>query len=325
MGLVLELINPVVLEQVDEFRDRFRSAKPFRHVVIDELLVPEHCRRLVEEFPGFNPQQARNEFGEVGRKAVHENLPRLGPAYRGFDRMLQEEKFLGLLGEITGIPRLLYDPHYVGGGTHENLHGQDLDPHVDFNFHPQTNLHRRLNLLLFLNAEWEPDWGGLLEIHRDPHLQPEEDSIKAIVPIENRCVLFETTEQSWHGFRRIQLPAAKRQLSRRSIAVYFYTRERPAEETAATHSTVYVQRPLPTYIQSGYTLSEQDLDRIRTLIDRRDKQIEYLYERECLFSSVIAGIERSPTFRFARLMSWPLRKIRDWVKTVRHPPKTNVP
>ena len=223
-------------------------------------------------------------------------------------------KFLGLLGEITGIPRLLYDPNYVGGGTHENLDGQDLDPHVDFNFHPRSNLHRRLNLLLFLNNEWEPDWGGLLEFHRNPRLAPEENSIKALVPIENRCVLFETTEHSWHGFRRIQLPAAKRQLSRRSIAVYFYTRERPPEETAATHSTVYVQRPLPAHIQSGHTLSQRDLDEVRTLINRRDKQIEYLYERESLLSSVIAGIERSPTFRFARLMSWPLRKIRDLVR-----------
>ncbi len=245
---------------------------------------------------------------------MHENLPELGPTYRRFDRMLQEAKFLGLLGRIAGIPKLLYDPRYVGGGTHENLDGQNLDPHVDFNFHPRTNLHRRLNLLLFLNAEWYPDWGGLLELHHDPHLRPEEDSVKAIVPIENRCVLFETTEHSWHGFRRIQLPAANRRLSRRSIAVYFYTRERPPEQTAATHSTVYVQRPLPAYIQSGHTLSEQDLDQIRTLIDRRDKQIEYLYERERLFSSVIAGIERSPTFRFARLMSAPLRKIRDWVR-----------
>ncbi len=66
MGLVLELINPLVLERVDEFRDRFQSAKPFHHVVIDQLLAPEHCRRLVEEFPSFNPQQARNEFGEAG-------------------------------------------------------------------------------------------------------------------------------------------------------------------------------------------------------------------------------------------------------------------
>ena len=63
---MLELINPRVLERVDEFRDQFQSAKPFRHVVIDQLLVPECCRRLVEEFPGFNPEQARNEFGGGG-------------------------------------------------------------------------------------------------------------------------------------------------------------------------------------------------------------------------------------------------------------------
>ena len=311
---MLELINPLVLERVDDFRDEFQSARPFRHVVIDQLLVPGYCRCLVEEFPGFDPNRAGNEFGEVGRKAVHENLRKLGPTYRRFDRMLRKAKFLGLVGEITGIPKLLYDPRYVGGGTHENLDGQELDPHVDFNFHPRSNLHRRVNLLLFLNTEWDPDWGGLLELHRDPRLAPEENAVKAVVPIENRCVLFETTEHSWHGFRHIQLPPEKRHLSRRSIAIYFYTRERPPEETASTHSTVYVQRPLPAHIERGHRLSQENVDEIRTLIDRRDKQIEYLYERQSLFSSTIAGIGGSPTFRFARLMSWPLRKIRDLVR-----------
>ena len=55
-------------------------------------------------------------------------------------------------------------------------------------------------------------------------------------------------------------------------------------------------------------------------MDRRDKQIEYLYERERLFSSAL----RSPTFRFARLMSLPLRKIRDWVKAARRSSETDV-
>ena len=164
-------------------------------------------------------------------------------------------KFLALMGQITAIPNLLYDPDYVGGGTHENLHGQDLDPHVDFSYHPKSHRHRRLNLIVFLNPECREEWGGAFELHVNPWLPPEENPLKTVAPLANRCLILETSENSWHGFKRINLPPENRNLSRRSIAVYYYTRRRPASETAPGHSTIYVQRPLPEHIRAGHILS----------------------------------------------------------------------
>jgi hypothetical protein len=234
-------------------------------------------------------------------------LPALGGAYADFDRLLQSPEFLHLIGQITGIPNLLYDPAYIGGGTHENLDGQDLDPHVDFNYHPQFKWHRRLNLILFLNGEWDESWGGALELHLDPSLPAEENRIKTVVPQANRCVIFETTESSWHGFRRINLPEGKKHLSRRSVAVYFYTHERPAEQTAASHATIYVQRPLSERIRAGHTLTGHDIEEIQTLLARRDKQIKFLYDREKEFH---ASIERSISYRLGLMLTWPLRRLR---------------
>jgi len=311
---VLALIQSPVRERSGQFIREFRSAIPFHHLVIDEFLAQDFCRQLMAEFPAFDREHARNEMGEVGGKSVFQNLPRLGPAYARLDAMLRSREFLAFVGQITGILDLRYDPDYVGGGTHENLNGQDLDPHVDFNYHPRTQLHRRLNLIIFLNPEWHEAWGGALELHVNPWLPPSENPVKTILPIANRCVIFETSENSWHGFKRIHLPEGKQNLSRRSIAVYYYTRQRPTEEIAPNHSTVYVQRPLPEYFRAGHVLSDEDVAGVRNLLVRRDMQIRFLYEREKEVSEVMNSILRSNSFRLYRALTWPLRQCRDWMK-----------
>ncbi|HEX6545079.1 MAG TPA: 2OG-Fe(II) oxygenase [Bryobacteraceae bacterium] len=308
------LIRPSLIEEAPEWEKRFRNAQPFRHFVIDNFLTPEFCDQLRRDFPVFDAKQALNEFGEVGGKAVVEKLPNISASYKKFDELIQSRQFLGLIGKMTGIPDLLYDPQYFGGGTHENRSGQDLDIHIDFNYHPVTRTHRRLNLIIFLNPEWNESWGGCLELHKNPWGPPEEDQSVSVEPLLNRCVVFETTENSWHGFRRIQIPVEKNGLSRRSIAIYFYTKQRPPEETAPGHSTVYVPWRLPDYFQPGMTLSEADLQTIRVLLRRRDDQIRFLYEREKEFSHGLEfahGVVNSKAFKVARLITAPVRKLKE--------------
>jgi len=312
---VLELIQPVIRNRVDALSREFQSAQPFRHLVMDDFLVPEFCRELMAEFPGFDRGQSRNELGEQGRKAVNTDLPHLGPSYARMDALLRSRDFLNFMGQITGIPHLLYDRKYVGGGTHENLDGQDLDAHVDFNYHPVTHLHRRLNLIVFLNPEWHGEWGGSLELHVNPWLPEQEDRVKKIVPILNRAVVFETSEISWHGFKRIQLPPDKKHLSRRSIAVYYYTRRRPADEVAPDHSTVYVPRPLPEQIRAGHTLQQEDVEALRTLMARRDMLIRFLYEREKEFSPSVRVMLGSKSFKLYMMLIQPVQKPWSWFKT----------
>jgi len=314
---MLAVIQEEIREQTDAFRDQFQNAQPFPHLVVDHFLQPDFCQRLLREFPGFDEKRALNEFGEIGRKAVQEKLPQIGPAYRRLDDLLRSEEFLAFLSTMTGIPELVYDPAYVGGGTHENLEGQDLDVHVDFNMHPRTHLHRRLNLILFLNPEWKEEWGGCLQLHRNPWVPPEEDQVVTIVPLLNRMAVFETSEVSWHGFRRIRLPAEKKTLSRRSIAVYFYTRERPDQQIAPSHATIYAPRRLPEQIRAGHTLTSEDEQAIRDLLARRDTQIRFLYEREKEFSEAMEDMRRalrSASYKLACALTWPLRKAKRALK-----------
>ena len=107
-----------------------------------------------------------NEFGEVGSKATVPDIRKLSPFYAGVYSYIASRGFLDFVSQVTAIPDLVHDELMFGGGTHENLEGQELDPHVDFNFLEDRKLHRRLNLLLYLNKEWEKGWGGCLELHQ---------------------------------------------------------------------------------------------------------------------------------------------------------------
>ena len=269
-------INPSVLGKAGELGRQFAEAQPFRFLVIDDFLSQDFAARLLAEFPAFEKGNSVGDDGRPGGKSTLQRIKSLGPAHRELDTTIQSPEFLGFIGAITGIEAPIYDPFYLGGGTHENRQGQALQAHVDFNYHPSERWHRRLNLIVYLNPEWEASWGGNLELYRDPY----QDAKPAhrVTPLMNRCVIFETTEKSWHGFDRIALPTGKTGLSRRSVALYFYSKDRPAEQVAGKHTTHYVDAQLPEHLVDGYQLTGADVARLKELIAHRDNRAQLLYD-----------------------------------------------
>ena len=273
-------VSESVLQSGEAIREAFVRARPFKHAVIENFFEPDSAERLLADFPAFDPTLAKNEiYGGVWGKAVNTRINQISPAYEQLYALIASAEFLDLMSRLSGIPGLLADPALFGGGTHENLHGQDLDPHVDFNYDEPQKLHRRLNLIVFLNKGWKREWGGSLEIHSNPR-RPRENQIQSYEPIFNRAVFFETNEYSWHGFPKIDLPESERHRSRKSISIYLYTRERPAEEIAPPHGTFYVHRPLDPRYKAGYTLQESDMKDLLFQVDRRDKWIEKYQQME---------------------------------------------
>jgi Rps23 Pro-64 3,4-dihydroxylase Tpa1-like proline 4-hydroxylase len=143
-------------------------------------------------------------------------------------RAMNGPAVLDRLVTLTGL-QLLPDPEYVGGGVHEVLPGGLLDVHADFNLHPRTGLHRRVNLLLYLNEGWHDEWGGHLELwERDMSRCG-----KRIAPVFNRGVLLLIDDTAFHGHP--QPLACPEGISRLAFATYFYTADRPDHEKAAFH------------------------------------------------------------------------------------------
>lgn len=273
------LLSEHAITETGRIAHAFANALPFKHVVIDNFFCEEFARSLYEQFPSFDQRYAVDEYGQPSRKAVVESLKNLGSSYKLVDDLFGSPDFLNWVESVTGISGLIYNPDNYGGGTHENLEGQELLPHVDFNYHPATGHHRRLNLIIYLNPEWDEKWGGSIQIHSNPRIA-ELNSIASFSPIFNRCVMFETNEYSWHGFDRITLPDKQKGNSRKSLSLYLYTKERPDVEAFAPHGTFYIPRHLPKDFVAGKVLSKSDVETINYLLRTRDDLIALQQQRE---------------------------------------------
>ncbi len=285
----ISILNPRVVADLGELRSQFLDAAPYRHVVIDDFLEADFAALLAEAFPAFEQGNSMGDDGRPGGKSTLEDIRSLGPAYRRLDDAISSPEFLRTLSRLTGIENLIHDPWYLGGGTHESRNGTSLDPHIDANFHPVERWHRRLNVVLYLNPEWEDSWGGNFELFQDPMSTSKADRL--VVPLYNRCAIFETSEHSWHGFNQICLPQENQHVTRRSIALFFYTTERPAAETVGRHTVHYVKRELPEHFAAGYVLSAHDVACVHEAVAQRDAQIRQLHdENAALRSAQDAGV-----------------------------------
>jgi hypothetical protein len=173
------------------------------------------------------------------RKYKLSNAGAMPKEIRSFVTYLNSKSFLSILESITGIRNLLGDPDLQGGGIHAIGAGGFLKLHTDFNWHKKMNMHRRLNLLIYLNSDWQDDWLGAIELW-DPTAT---EKLESFMPILGTALLFETSDKSYHGHPDpLKCPA---NIYRKSIAMYYYTAERPHDEIVFGKSemTNYIERP----------------------------------------------------------------------------------
>ncbi len=142
----------------------YRSAEPFPHIVIDDFLPDEALDRIIDEFPGPQEVEWQRFEADTEVKLATDHTRVIPPFTRQVLDQFNSETMVDFLEQLTGIKGLIPDPHLWGGGLHQIERGGHLSVHSDFNWHEELLLDRRLNLILYLNRDWEPEWGGALEL-----------------------------------------------------------------------------------------------------------------------------------------------------------------
>ena len=204
----------------------YRSSPPFPNISFDDFFEPESLREVLAEFPELGKEKGDIFYTNPNEvKYASNGVYRFGPKTRALVSYLNSQPFLEFLQNLTGIKdSLIPDPYFQGGGFHQIKPGGFLKLHVDFHKHKMMNLDRRINVLIYLNENWEEEYGGHFELW-------EKDKSKCVVripPTFNKMAIFSTTDSSWHGHPDpLTCPEGR---SRKSLALYYYTQSRPEDE-----------------------------------------------------------------------------------------------
>ena len=250
-------------------RASYASARPYPHVVLDDFFDPQLLDLVLEEFPspGEIPWQRFDNDREIKLAAATESS--FGPVTRLLLYHLNSATFLQFLSRVTGIDNLIPDPSFEGGGLHQIERGGKLGIHADFNKHRAYRLDRRLNLLLYLNRHWREEYGGHLELWDRGMSRCE----AKILPIFNRMMIFGTTDYTYHGHPdALRCPPA---MTRKSLALYYFSNGRPAEELSSEHTTVFRSRHADEFrLTWGQRLRALGKDMLPPIIARRLRRME---------------------------------------------------
>jgi Rps23 Pro-64 3,4-dihydroxylase Tpa1-like proline 4-hydroxylase len=216
----------VIMEFIDE--DKLKTASydnyPFPHTIIDNFLNNDVLDDVLLNINNLKDDEAQSKFinpssrFEYNKYAFSTNY---GDYLKKLFIELNSPIFIKYLEDITGIKELIpNDITLRGAGIHRIKNGGYLQLHTDFNSYHNNygKLDRRINLLIYMNPEWKEEYNGALCLCD----KEKNTCIKKILPILNRCVIFNTSSKSIHGHpEKLNTP---KNISRQSIAVYYYTK-----------------------------------------------------------------------------------------------------
>ena len=150
---------------VERLRTDYQSATPYPHIVIDNFLEPTAAKAAIDEFPPLDTERWNNYLHVNERKFSNTDPSTWGPTLQRILETLNSPRFVEFVGQLLGSDSLIADPSLEGGGLHQSTRGGFLNIHADFTVHPHhRNWQRRANILLYLNEDWKPEYGGDLEL-----------------------------------------------------------------------------------------------------------------------------------------------------------------
>jgi len=243
--------------------EKFNTAQPFKHIIINDFLKKEYIDEIHDLFP-TNFEEWHKYYNPIEVKYANDDIDSLPKQIKDLFYLLSSKKIINVISKMTGINDLEYDPYLHGAGLHAHPRYGRLNMHLDYEKHPITSKERRLNIILYLNKEWDQSWNGQTELW-DKDMK--ECCVKS--PIKyNTAIIFQTNDYSWHGVPEIIL--CPEGTHRKSFAYYYVSPMRTIKnDNEYRMKAKFIKRPCDEYdprmeklyeIRANRRITEKDLE-----------------------------------------------------------------
>ena len=191
------------------------TSEPYDHIIIDNFIDLEYYTKIQSSFPTEPNNKWWRYNTPLEVKYTYDNLDELSAPIKNVFYALSHELIINKLKQLFNIPNLEHDPYCHGAGLHMHPRYGRLNMHLDYEVHPITNKQRRLNIILYLNDDWQQSWNGDTQLWN----RAMTECVIRSYPKSNTAIIFVTTEQSWHGVPEII--KCPENMYRKTIAFYY--------------------------------------------------------------------------------------------------------
>ena len=223
------IISRLKTDKISKLKKKYKTSSNINYLIIENLLPYEIASTLDKKFPARNLLNLRSETQE--KKYIAVEWDSSSQIVENCLYAFQKERVINLFSKICNIKDLSGDKELYAGGVSYMDKDCFLNPHIDNSHDRLKEKYRRLNLLYYVNENWdsEKDGGELL-------LFPEGVKSKPIIipPKFNSLVVMRTDCKSLHGVNKVNSISNVR----KCISNYYFSSSSPTGNSYY-HSTSF--------------------------------------------------------------------------------------
>ena len=175
---------------------------------------------------------------EPAKKLAFDVVEKATRSIRDVLYFLNSRPMLQFLETLTGIEGVAARPQLYRRRAAPDQAGRSARSACRLQLPQTLRLDRRINVLIYLNKDWKEEYGGHFELWDREVTRAE----KKILPVFNRCAIFNTTSVSFHGHLAAGMPAGPQPQIDRDLLLHQWPAGRRSRLTHR-HPVAFQERP----------------------------------------------------------------------------------